>query len=689
MIKTARALALISRWEGVRIDTALLAEADKLERFANYQELSRFYKEHDLVVSKAKLGKDFAKDNRTIPCVVELKDGRALCVLGIDENTGKTSQLSILDPDHPGVLDHMEISELKDQSAGLIYRIENAKHVDQIKHFDKLAFWSIFAKRPLATSLLFILSMTMALLSLTPIIYLQIALDKVIGYGATSTFGVLTICTILAITAVYFLGRYRDDILEFFGAELEVQLNEPIMEKTLAAAKDQKVEPDMAIFSQGAIDKIRTILIGKLVKNTLDLTTVIILTPILFLYSPIIATLIVVYCGIATAVKTTGAMKAKYLRKDIDRSARKRSAAANETMLAGSSLDSYEIDVRHNRQWLKATQSYCADKSKLSSTDSVAAQNTTLIQSGLTVMIIFSGVELVLMGMLSPGSLIAINLLASRILSPLLKMGSLPAEIPSLKDAVEQVNKILSLPKKSSAPGLRPSISGHIKYEAVTLAHDHGCHIKDLSLSITAGSRVALLSQDDLSALTFAGALDGSINIESGGILLDDVDIRRIDNRWLNKRVIIVDADPHFFEGSVSDNLHGMHTDIDPQEIDVIASSAGLMNNTKALPEGLETLIKSDGQPLNYSTRIQLAVARAMASMPSVFIIKGAFDPLPLHHAEELYSVIHERIGGGTLIVSTVRADIADMLDKTYYITEQAISSEQMDNAAPKEVRAT
>lgn len=670
MLNVAQSLSLLARREGIRIDSSALNDANQQGRFNDINDMGRFFREYGFNLRTLNVDSNYAQDSRTVPSSILLEDGNTLCVLSPVEPSEDGLQVAVIHPENPGILDKVPLEGLIHKSNGQAIILESIRDSERIRFFDRAAFMSLFTEKPWATALLVVMSLMMAFLGLTPIIYLQIALDKVIGYGATSTFGVLTVCTILSIIAVYFLGRFRDDILDYFGAEMEARLNIPITEKSVSAAQEKRIEPDVSLAAQSAIDKLRALLVGKLVKNILDLSGVILLTPVLFLYSPIVATLVLIYCLVATFVNASEANRAKHVRKEFDKTIRARASAANEIMRAGNALSSFDIDIRQNKEWLTFTDDSCRKRSKVFEVDSASAQKTAMFQSGLTILIIFSGVELVLMGYLTPGSLIALNLLAARILSPLLRFGSLAGDTQHIKDATSQVNAVLSLPYRAKAPGLRSSITGNIIFEQVEITGDDDNHIKNFSLNVEAGKRVALLSKDDLSAFTLCQSLDNPNHIKNGRILLDDIEIRRIDSRWLSKRILQVDNKPQFFEGSLSDNIHGMHPDTDPRDIDAIIGAMGLADNPEIISDGLGTLISSTGTPLSYTSKVQLAIARALCSMPSILVIKGALDPLPINVAAKILQTVDQRLGGGTLILSTVRSDIAKMLDDVFLISE-------------------
>lgn len=672
----ARAVALLARREGVRIDSTALTESQKQGMFNSIDDVSRFYHEYGFSMRVCEINKRFALDSRTVPSAVLLKDGRSLCILSPAEPSPKGLVVPVIDSEDQGVLKKLTLDEIIDNAHTSAIMLESIGENDIISHFDKAEFFHMFKQKRLATWLLVILSATISLLGLTPIIYLQTAMDKVIGYGATSTFGVLTVCTILALGAVFMLGRLRDDILDNFGAEMETRLNRAITEKSVAAARERRIEPHVALSAQSAVDRLRIILFGKVVKYTLDLSGVFILTPILFLYNPVVGGLVVLYCLIATVLNAVSTKKSKDTRKQHDTSASLRRVSASQIMNAQNALASFDIDIRQTREWMRSTHESCTKRNILNKVESAIAQRSTFFQSGLTVLIIFSGVEMVLAGHLTPGSLIALNLLGSRVLQPLLKMGSLASEPPNIKDAVTQVNSVLALPLRAKAPGLRPHITGQIKLDHILIEGNDNSTV-DLSnanFEIISGGRVALLSREDFSAFTLAQALDSSILPKKGRIMFDETEIRRIDSRWLSRNVFRVTSSMQFFEGTIAENLYGMHPDVNPQEIDDIAAAMGLSENPELLENGLETVIKSNGAPLSYHTQMQLTLARSLAANPSVLIIDGAFNTMPLNVVKELLKSVDSKLGGGTLIVTTVRADIAAILENSYNISRNEIA---------------
>ena len=673
MLAISKAIAILARREGVRIDSGVLSDADSQGQFDRLEDVISFYKDYGLAIRTHRIDGKFARNTKTVPSAVLLDDGQVLCILSVAEPSPEGLIVSVINPNNPSVLEKIPVEEIQAKANGKAITLAPVRGKDDVQYFDLSELYKLFAQKPMATSILWLLSFSITFLGLAPIIYLQTALDKVIGYGATSTFGVLTVCTVLALFAALLLGRQRDEILDCFGTDIDNKLSAAISERVIIAARQRRLSKEVVLTAQNAVDRLRSLLINKASRSVFDLSAVLLLTPVLFFYNPIIATLVVIYCLICLALNIATTKKSSTSRQELSDTVRERTSSATQIIGAKNDLLSFDMDVRQKRTWQRRMVRSCLSRTKVSEVDSAMNRRTAFYQSGLTVLIIFSGVELVLAGHFTPGSLIAINLLGAKILQPLLKIGGLYADLPQIKELETQVNAVLALPRGGKASGLRPAMTGQVSMHDVEIEGADGTKLEHISLELDPASRVVFLSTDNNNASTLVQAIDLTTPHKSGRILFDETEIRRIDTRHLARRVIHVNPQPFFFEGTIADNLHGINSDIDPRDIDTIAASLGFSDSIEKMEDGHDTKIDTSGAPLCYTARIQLALARALVVAPSVLVIDRALDMIPTNVAKRIVKGIESRIGGGSVIVATVRPDIAVIFDEIYQITETSI----------------
>ena len=99
--------------------------------------------------------------------------------------------------------------------------------------------------------------------------------------------------------------------------------------------------------------------------------------------------------------------------------------------------------------------------------------------------------------------------------------------------------------------------------------------------------------------------------------------------------------------------------DVGQNRVRDVLAQAGLWDTVLRLPEGLKTMLQTDGAPLSRTQQVQLVIARALAGRPKLLLIDGLLDDLTTEVREPLWKAISAPENPWTLLVSTNHEEIA------------------------------
>jgi subfamily B ATP-binding cassette protein HlyB/CyaB len=221
----------------------------------------------------------------------------------------------------------------------------------------------------------------------------------------------------------------------------------------------------------------------------------------------------------------------------------------------------------------------------------------------LTVAVIGFGAVLVFDGQITVGALIAFNMLAGRVTTPLAQIVGLVQGYQEAGLSVRMLGQIMNrAPERpANARGLRPPIEGTVEFERVTFRYSESAPpaLDDVSLTIPAGAVFGIVGRSGSGKTTLTRLIRGMYPMQLGSVRVDGHDIREIDLPHLRSQVGVVMQQCFLFRGTVRENIGATKPDASLEEIVHAATMAGADEFIKTLPQGYDTLLEEGGTNLS------------------------------------------------------------------------------------------
>ena len=290
--------------------------------------------------------------------------------------------------------------------------------------------------------------------------------------------------------------------------------------------------------------------------------------------------------------------------------------------------------------------------------------------SGLTqMMTVTVGAVLVIDGMLSIGALACCVMLAGRAVQPLLRCVAVWNELQSVIVGLEKAGPLLNLPRaqdRSQHTGTKGPLD--IRFAGVSFQHDKDSHkiLDRVSITVPAGSILAITGRDGVGKSTFADLICGYLPNYSGEIRIGSFD-PRTDGATLKQYLSIVRPGASMMRGTIMDNLI-MFRKGDEIEFAIHAARLiGLDAQVSKLPLGYQTVM-SEGPSAELPSGLvqRIAIARAIARRPAVLILDEANGALDMSSDQLLTSGLRRLKGFTTTLIITNRPSFAAIADETW-----------------------
>jgi putative ABC transport system ATP-binding protein len=228
---------------------------------------------------------------------------------------------------------------------------------------------------------------------------------------------------------------------------------------------------------------------------------------------------------------------------------------------------------------------------------------------------------LVVQQSLTLGQLVAAELIVAAVASSIAKVGKLLDSTYDLLTGVDKLGHLVDLPLEAAAPGEAVPGQGPVRVVA------HGAsdgEAAPLDLEVTAGERVAIVGAEGHALASWLAAARVP---QRGAVAHNTVETSR--ERWPSVRdAVAFIQHGDFFQGTLLENLTLGRVGVTASDVRAALERVGLLDELRALPEGLETELGPNGAPLTACQLTRLLVARALAGSPRLIVVEASLDGL-------------------------------------------------------------
>lgn len=576
---------------------------------------------------------DFKDNNFVFPCAVPFKNGESIIALSVLERDNDYF-IKFLDPFDPQAREQeVTISEFKLLWQNIVFSVNALRGIESKERpFDVKWFLPELWKCRYLLLCAFIISILLNILSFTPIIFIQISLDKVVGYKALSTLYVLTSGVIVALIFNAIMGFIRDYIFNYIGDMLESRIATDVFDKLLGLPLNIVQGENITKFggSMQSITALRNNLVMKVFKTVFDLTAVLVFVPVMFAYNFFMGLIVLGFAllmGFNKIFFNNVANKSPEIINEVEKS---KSSLIRETLLGMTMLKEFEEEESERKNWRKSAAASIILRSNKSHVNSTSTEINGFLQNAMTIAIIFTGVQLVFAEELSAGSIIAINMVAGKLTAPIIAAISLYGERSQFFVLISHIGDIWNKGKEQMGAGVHSAISGKYTFDNISLNFGDVKALNKLSFEITPKSKVGIIGPTGAGKSTLLNMIAGTYRPSEGNLAIDGVAFNQYDLSYYRSQVMLLNKNPIFFRGTIEDNMSRVTHNIGKNELAHIFTLTGFDEHLQKLPEGIHTEIDENATQLAGGAASLLALSRALLANPKVLLLDEFADSLDI-----------------------------------------------------------
>lgn len=309
---------------------------------------------------------------------------------------------------------------------------------------------------------------------------------------------------------------------------------------------------------------------------------------------------------------------------------------------------------------------------------SAKLERTVDVMYGISsALVLWFGAGLVLGGERTPGDLIVFLSYLRTGFRPLRDFAKYSARLSKATVAGDRVLEVLErAPDVRDLPGAVPAppLRGEVRFERVTFGYEPERPVlKDLSLHVPAGRRVALAGPSGIGKSTMLSLLLRLYDPWEGRVLLDGRDTREYTVASLRAQVSIVLQDSLLFAASVRDNIAYGAPRATREDIEAAARLANAQRFVEALPKGYDTVVGERGVTLSQGQRQRIAIARAAVRKAPLLLLDEPTNGLDEASERTVVEALERLADGRTTFLVTHDLRLASRADIIVYLDEGGV----------------
>ncbi|MCG8378059.1 MAG: ATP-binding cassette domain-containing protein [Proteobacteria bacterium] len=275
---------------------------------------------------------------------------------------------------------------------------------------------------------------------------------------------------------------------------------------------------------------------------------------------------------------------------------------------------------------------------------------------------------------LSIGALAAGTMLSGRVLQPALRALSFWTYRQSVKDKEDKLEKMISIKQEAVDENATDMVlKGKIELQNITFKYDDSSKtlLKDISLVVQPGESVSIRGANGSGKSTLLNIIMGFVNLDKGKVLLDDIDIRKLNHSRIRSQIGLIPQQGVLFNGTLLENMTLYREGQPVSDAMKLAGKLYLDGTILRLPNGLDTMANSDlSQAIPQGFAQRLVTVRALVGNPSVILFDDANPGFDDRNDKYLQNLLMELREHHTLIIVSHRPSLQKICDRHYEIKD-------------------
>ncbi len=292
----------------------------------------------------------------------------------------------------------------------------------------------------------------------------------------------------------------------------------------------------------------------------------------------------------------------------------------SESILGSALIRLLNSQNNEKKKFLKASKEALDISFKILKLLSTLIPSIHFLTNIATLVIVFLGGYFVIQGEMSLGNFTAFNSYLTILIFPILILGFISNVIAQAQASYERILKVLSTPIEEKDGKLKKDLLGNIEMKNINIVLNEKPILKNISFSIKAGSKTALVGPTAAGKTQLLYLLSGLTTPASGEIFFDNKQVVEYEKQCLRNQIGFVFQDSSLFNLSLRENISFNNT-VKDTDLNKAIETAELKEYVDSLPKKLDTIVSEKGTSLSGGQKQRIILARALALNPKILLL--------------------------------------------------------------------
>lgn len=282
------------------------------------------------------------------------------------------------------------------------------------------------------------------------------------------------------------------------------------------------------------------------------------------------------------------------------------------------------------------------------------------IMNGVSVLIVWVGAGKIDMGSLQVGDMMAFLVYAMHIVMSFLFISMVAILLPRAAVAADRIDEVLNsetLILDKAEPLKIPEGAGEVKFNNVSFAYPNAKEdaLKNIDFTAKAGKTTAIIGSTGCGKSTLVNLIPRLFDVKEGSITIDGVDIRDVKMKELRREIGFVPQKGTLFSGTISSNIRFGNKNASDDEVIRAAEIAQATEFIDTKEGKYDSEVAQGGNNVSGGQKQRLAIARAIAKKPKIYIFDDSFSALDYKTDAALRRALKQNVGDATVIIVAQR----------------------------------
>lgn len=611
-------------------------------------------------------------DSANMPCIL-IYERRSYVLLEMD-----ATKAVVYDPKYDAKKD-LDKSFLNHTHPDVLFfeKTESSSEILESTHKTKEWFWGYFKDEWQAFAEVGVLTLFINFFVLAVPLYVMNVYDRVIPNFAVETLAVLAFGVILLLLFDLLFKSARVYIVESIGKKISSKLEEQLMHKTLTLepTNDSLLAGSKAnLFKE--LGQISDFFASKTILHILDFPFFVIIIGVIWIISPLAAMVaifgaIIIFAinflmhypisNISQKMYEKGQTKQNYIFENLK---------GIETIKLSNALNSRLY------KWRNILNFFSKSSKDVQIYNNLATNLSYFVLQLVTVVVIIVGVYEIQDKNITVGALIAITILSSRAMAPIVNLSTIITKIKDFSSILDSMDKYWNLPSEgiNSATLGVGRLKGEIEFDRVSFSYPESKvpNIDSMSFKIKAGEKVGIIGKTGAGKSTVARLITSIDRPSSGNIFIDNHNLLTIHPFELRENIGVMSQEPYLFAGTLAENIE-LDKPLGKDRLIKLIKEIGLGDLLKRNEKAEAQYVGENGSRLSVGQRHLVALGRALIKDPPILILDEPTTGMDVGLENELIEHLKPVVKDKTLFVITHRFAALELVQRVIVVNDGKI----------------